>query len=187
MLGSRSIFVHLGLVFLSLLQLSCTTPINTPFNIGLTLPQCLGYAPSAPAAPIAHYTFRVHGGPTEVVLGIAYCPDLIIPTAAISHTLYRSLWTLDQRVKSEGYNAPLGGPFNSVEEKGYNCAFSMKDDKPESQVSVGAVADVLSFLWKWMVRAKHEGSAILIVYINGVKVATGSIGPRRDPVLVGTA
>lgn len=51
----------------------------------------------------------------------------------------------------------------------------MKDEA--GQVSVGVVLDVLRLLRLWMVPEKRLGSAILYVFVNEVRVATGEVRP----------
>ncbi len=51
-------------------------------------------------------------------------------------------------------------------------------------VSVGAVADVLMFLRRWMVRGQNYGAVAFAVYVDQLKVSTGLVSPRVDPVLL---
>lgn len=52
------------------------------------------------------------------------------------------------------------------------------------RVSVGAVADVLVFLRRWMVRQQHYGAVTFTVYVDDNKVSRGLVSPRVDPVLL---
>lgn len=60
-------------------------------------------------------------------------------------------------------------------EPGENCLFSIRDEA--GQVSVGVVLDVLRLLRLWMVPEKRLGSAILNIFVNEVRVATGEVRP----------
>ncbi len=70
------------------------------------------------------------------------------------------------------------------EERGYNCLFGIHTSDGLAPVSVGVVADVLAFLWGWMVRGQRTGSPIFIVWVDAVTVANGELRPIVDPVLL---
>lgn len=70
------------------------------------------------------------------------------------------------------------------EERGYNCVFGIHTSDGAPPISVGVVADVLAFLRGWMVRGQRTGSPIFIVWVDGVKAASGELRPMVDPVLV---
>lgn len=86
----------------------------------------------------------------------------------------------------DGYSAPLGPPFTSPSEGGRNCEFSIKTATLQGgEVSVGVVGDVLAFFRRWMVRDGHRGSNIFAVYVDGRRMARGTISPIVDPAVAG--
>ncbi|KAI4283347.1 MAG: hypothetical protein L6R38_002233 [Xanthoria sp. 2 TBL-2021] len=165
---------------------SRTNPIKTPLGLNkdLTLPQCrrLLNLHSWPATLETHtsssaltprdiepHTFTIRDRDPEVVVGFIYCPELLIPQAALTRTLYASLRAISHRATSEGYHALLGRPFASQEELGVNCMITFSPSDSGGRVSVGAVADVLVFLRRWMVRQQHYGAVTFAVYVDNNK------------------
>ncbi|KAL8820941.1 MAG: hypothetical protein Q9223_000929 [Gallowayella weberi] len=177
MSGSWSSWITLSTGFLAIGGSAWTNPLAVSLRPGLTLPQ---YA-THPDPKYVHYGFHLADHPKPIDLAIAYCDDLKITPTALRRTLYASIWLFNYRVQHEGYDALLGKPFESPEERGSNCIFEIAAHEGDMPVSIGAAAEVLSFLWKWMVRGKRQGSAILVVFVDGTKAATGTLRPRVDP------
>ncbi|KAI4218487.1 MAG: hypothetical protein LQ349_008693, partial [Xanthoria aureola] len=102
----------------------------------------------------------------QIILSFFYCPDVLVPEAALTRTLYASLRAISNRASSEGYNALLGRSFASQEERGINCMITFSASSVGGSVSVGAAADVLMFLRRWMVRGQNYGAVAFAVYVE---------------------
>ncbi|KAL8905677.1 MAG: hypothetical protein Q9207_002491 [Kuettlingeria erythrocarpa] len=136
-------------------------------------------------APVEHYRFHIRESAPSIHFDLVYCPELQIRPEAISRILYRAIYTINQFVQRDGYSAPLpSGSYVTPEERGYNCLFGIHTIDGEGPISVGVVADVLVFLRGWMVRGQRTGSDIFIVWVDGVKAASGELRPIVDPVLL---
>ncbi|KAI4228737.1 MAG: hypothetical protein L6R36_001428 [Xanthoria steineri] len=191
-------------MLLSLADFSRTNPIQTPSGPkkDLTLPQCRRLLDLHPwpdtlqsrsshssssaltSGEIEAHQSTVRAQDPQIILSFFYCPDFLVPEAALTRTLYASLRAVSNRASSEGYNALLGRSFASEEERGINCMVTFSAGSVGGSVSVGAVADVLMFLRRWMVRGRNYGAVAFAVYVEQRKVSTGLVSPRVDPVLL---
>ncbi|KAI4093280.1 MAG: hypothetical protein LQ339_007728 [Xanthoria mediterranea] len=185
--------------FLSLANFIRTTPITTAPDdnspaLVQALPQCRrfntnSFPPNArddPSAlqarePVSEHTITVRDSDPWLVIRFFYCPELLIQLEAARRTLYGATRAMTARVLSEGYNAPLGRPFASEEERGINCIFTVRDRDVSGTISVGAVLDVLRWMRQYMVRDNHRGSLVFTVYMNNLRVTNGQMRPRVDP------
>ncbi|KAI4095292.1 MAG: hypothetical protein LQ339_007290 [Xanthoria mediterranea] len=190
-MSSWAFLVRFSIVFLSLADFSRTNPTQAPSgpNKDLTLPQCRRLSSSSSSSILTSREIEAHQSTVraqdpEIVLSFFYCPDFLVPEAALARTLYASLRAISTRAGSQGYNALLGRSFASEEERGINCMITFSASSVGGSVSVGAVADVLMFLRRWMVRGQNYGAVAFAVYVEQRKVSTGLVSPRVDPVLL---
>lgn len=175
-------------LYLSLLTLHLVYNIHLsqrliPFNRSVNILN--SHHPSTLSAPVQHLRFHLQESHPTVILDILYCPGLPLRSEAISHTLYRGIVTMNERVQREGRNAPLTHPYTTPQERGYNCLFMIEPNPAEAAlISVGVALEVVQFLRTWMVREQHLGSTAIVVYVDEIKAAVGGVRPIVDQALL---
>ncbi|CAL8584239.1 hypothetical protein XPA_009844 [Xanthoria parietina] len=187
-MSSWALLVRFSILLLSFAYCSLAYPTQAPssLNKDLTLPQCRrlldlhpwsdtlqNHSSSLTSGEIEAHQSTVRAQDPQIVLSFFYCPDFLVPEAALTRTLYASLRAISNRASSEGYNALLGRRFASEEERGINCMITISASSVGGSVSVGAVADVLMFLRRWMVRGQNYGAVAFAVYVDQLKLKPG--------------
>ncbi|KAL8991579.1 MAG: hypothetical protein Q9177_000040 [Variospora cf. flavescens] len=169
--------------YLSLARLSYATPLNGPIHQGnqLTLSSCSSHGL---ATPLEQFDFTLLDSHPSILLRVVYCPNLKIHSVEVlRHTLFQALYTFNQCVIYEGYNAPLKQFYKTPEERGYNCKFTI-ENLPGRQISLGVMLNVLQLMRRWMIGEQRLGSTIHTLSVDGVKTASGILSPIVDPTMI---